>query len=394
MDYIKRSITKVCLEDLNNFPVLTLTGPRQSGKSTLLKHILPDWRYLSLEDLETRRFAENDPKGFLGEYSDRVIIDEVQRTPLLLSQLQVLVDEDRRLGRFAITGSHNLLLLESISQSLAGRTAIRNLLPFSFSELRDAKIAPTDIESAMYFGGYPLAHQNQAQSRAWLDSYLQTYVERDVRLIRNIGDLSSFERFVSLCAARCSQILDLSGIGNDLGMTHNTVKSWIGILEAGFVCYRLSPYYRNYSKRIIKSPKLYFYDTGLLCRLLNINSASELVNHAMRGSIFENWCVTECLKGYLNLGLRPNIYFWKDRKSEVDLLLEHGSRELLALECKSGKTLQPQFINNALGLREIMDDKEVKAGVVFGGHESRKLGDKSFYSWQELADSVFEFLIA
>ncbi len=388
MEYRVRSLEEVCLRDLSSFPVLTLTGPRQSGKSTLLKRILPDWKYVNLEDLSSREFALQDPVGFLKTYDRQVVFDEIQRAPLLLSQIQTVVDEDRTPGRFALTGSHNLLLLEQVSQSLAGRTSVRQLFPFSHRELSADPMLGLTVEDSLFYGGYPVVHSEPKVGKDWLDSYIQTYVERDVRLIRNVSSLTNFSRFLRVCAARCSQLLDLSSVGNDLGITHNTVNDWLGILEAGFLCFRLEPYFKNYSKRLIKRPKLYFYDTGLLCRLLNISEPEALLTHPMRGAIFENWCVSEAQKAFSHQGLRSAIWFWRDRKIEVDLLVEAPNNRLLAFECKSGRTTQSEFIEAALALREIVSDQKIVPGVVYGGEESQNRSGGTFYSWNDYGLSI------
>lgn len=388
MEYIERQLSALCTKDLKTFPVLTLTGPRQSGKSTLLRRLLPDWDYVNLEEPSHLDFATGDPQGFLRTYPGQVVIDEIQRAPRLLSQIQVEVDKERRPGRFAITGSHNLLLLEHVSQSLAGRTSVRHLLPFSYAELSSSKKAPTDLERALLLGGYPLAHADPGAALAWLDSYMQTYVERDVRAIRNVTDLASFRRFLRLCAGRAGQLLDLSGLGGDAGISHNTVRDWVGVLEAGFIAFRLEPYFRNFSKRIIKSPKLFFYDTGLLCRLLDIRAPSDLLTHPFRGAVFENWCTVEVLKAFHNQGRRPSLYFWRDQSMEVDLLIELSGNRLAALECKSGVTSVSDFIAAPLKFAKIADPDTVVPGVVFGGETSQRRSQGSFLSWSEFATGL------
>lgn len=388
MRHVKRTLEATCQSDLSSFPIITVTGPRQSGKSTLLRTMLPDWTYVNLEDPDNLDFALSDPKGFLRHYSDRVILDEIQRAPKLLSYIQVEVDKDRRPGRFALTGSHNLLLLEQVSQSLAGRTAVRHLLPFSYQELRQADLAPKTLENGLFAGGYPMAQTASETAVVWLDSYVQTYVERDVRMIRNVADLSTFRRFLRLCAGRASQLLDLSGIGGDAGISHNTVNQWVGVLEAGFIAFRLEPYFKSFSKRIIKSPKLYFYDTGLLCRLLDIRTPSDLVVSPFRGAIFENWCVVEALKWYHNHGQRPGLYFWRDQSIEVDILAEKGSLQLAAIECKSSITPPPEALKNPVVVANIMKGYQIDPTVVFGGDESQLRTQGRLLSWRDFAMGV------
>jgi len=388
MEYINRKLASICGKDLKTFPVLTLTGPRQCGKSTLLRHILPHWQYVNLEEPASFDFAEEDPRGFFKNYSDQVIIDEIQRVPRLLSQLQVEVDRDRRPGRFAITGSHNLLLMEQVSQSLAGRTAMRNLLPFSWGEMAQIIRDPFELETALFMGGYPSVQEFPEASMTWLDSYIQTYVERDVRMIRNVSDLSSFRRFLRLCAGRAGQLIDLSGIGNDVGISHNTVRDWVNVLEAGFIIFRLDPYFRNYSKRIIKNSKMYFYDTALLCRLLEIRSPSDLLMHPFRGAIFENWCVVEVMKYYLNNGQRPSLYFWRDQVMEVDILAEISSRQMAAVECKSGRTAVTDFLSTPLKLKSIAKDQDVIPTVVYGGDQTQVRSDGTISGWRDFANQL------
>lgn len=388
MKHVKRTLEAICHRDLASFPIITVTGPRQSGKSTLLRVMLPKWSYVNLEDPDSLDFALSDPKGFLRLHSDQVILDEIQRAPKLLSYLQVEVDRDRRPGRFALTGSHNLLLLEQVSQSLAGRTAVRHLLPFSHQELTQADLEPKMLEDALFAGGYPMAQAAPETTIAWLDSYIQTYVERDVRMIRNVSDLSTFRRFLRLCAGRASQLLDLSGIGGDAGISHNTVNQWIGVLEAGFIAFRLEPYFKSFSKRIIKSPKLFFYDTGLLCRLLDIRSPRDLVLSPLRGAIFENWCVVEALKWYHNHGQRPGLYFWRDQSIEVDILAEKGALHLAAIECKSSVTPPPAALKNPIALISIMKGNQIDPVVVFGGDESHSRTQGSLFSWRDFASGA------
>jgi predicted AAA+ superfamily ATPase len=350
--------------------------------------MLPEWSYVNLEDPDSQDFALSDPKGFLRLYSDQVILDEIQRVPKLLSYLQVEVDRDRRPGRFALTGSHNLLLLEQVSQSLAGRTTVRHLLPFSYDELAQADLAPKTLEDALFAGGYPMAQAGSDTAVAWLDSYVQTYVERDVRMIRNVADLSTFRRFLRLCAGRASQLLDLSGIGGDAGISHNTVNQWIGVLEAGFIAFRLEPYFKSFSKRIIKSPKLYFYDTGLLCRLLDIRSPRDLVLSPFRGAIFENWCLVEALKWHHNHGQRAGLYFWRDQSMEVDILAEKGSLHLVAIECKSSVTPPADALKNPVALASIMKGNQIDPAVVFGGDESQSRTQGTLFSWRDFGSGA------
>ena len=389
MDIIPRHIEAICRSDVAASPVLTLTGPRQSGKSTLLRAIFPKWSYVNLEEPSQLDFATDDPKGFLDMHSDQVIIDEVQRSPKLLSYIQVKIDEDRRPGRYALSGSNNLLLLQSISQSLAGRTAVRHLLPFSYQELATHGRPYQSIEDTLFFGGYPPVLNNPSHAVSWIDSYTQTYIERDVRLLRNVTDLGQFRRFLKLCAGRTGQLLDLSSLGRDAGVTHNTIRDWISILETGFIAFRLEPYHQNFSKRIIKSPKLYFYDTGVLCRLLGISAPEDLKLSPFRGVIFENWCVLEALKSLYNQGKTGSIYFWKDKLFEVDLLIERSSRSITAFECKSSVT--PPSSEALQGYRYLvglMHEYELSGGAVYAGSEHQLRTEGEILDWRRFAQKV------
>jgi predicted AAA+ superfamily ATPase len=391
MLFIDRKFSERCLKDLKTFPVVTLTGPRQSGKSTLLRKLLPTWTYVNLEEPSNLDFATQDPRGFIKTYQTEVIFDEVQRVPTLLSQIQVEVDRERRPGRFAVTGSHNLHLLQSVSQSLAGRTSVRHLLPFSYAELLHSEHIPSNLEATMFYGGYPPALEYKEDARAWFDSYIQTYIERDVRLIRNVNDLGTFRRFLRLCAGRAGQLLDQSGIGNDAGVSHNTVRDWINVLEAGFIAFRLEPYFNNFSKRIIKSPKLYFYDTGILCRLLEIRSPEELTAHPFRGAVFENWCIVEALKRIYSGGDAPSVYFWRDQVIEVDMLLKLKSNKLHAIECKSAATPDVSFIDSALTFKSIAKGIDVDASVVYGGDQTQNRSQGNFIGWQDYSRLLYEW---
>lgn len=328
------------------FPVLALTGPRQSGKSTLLKAIFPEKRYVSLEDPDIRAYAKEDPRAFLADHRRGCILDEVQRVPELFSYIQTVVDETNQPGQFILSGSQNFLLSEQISQSLAGRVALLNLLPLSMPELKQANILPSDPNTILFQGCYPGIYSANIDPNDWYPNYISTYLERDIRLIKNITDLSAFHHFLKMCAGRCGQLLNLTALGNDCGISHNTVKSWISLLEASFVVFRLYPYYRNFSKRLVKTPKLYFYDTGLVCHLLGLKKSQDLSTHYLRGGIFESFIISEIKKHYFNSAQVANIYFWQDKnKMEVDCIIETGEH-LRAVEIKSAMTVSSDFIDN------------------------------------------------
>ena len=293
---IERILKQKLLEMTNKYPIVTLTGPRQSGKSTLLKTSFPDYKYVSLEDPDMRLFATDDPKGFLATYPDKTIIDEVQHVPSLFSYIQTYTDNENREGMYLLAGSHNFLLMENVNQSLAGRTAILKLLPFSHREMKEGGILPKNVDEEIFKGAYPRIYDKNIEPDDYYPFYIQTYVERDVRLMRNIGDLSKFIRFLKLCAGRIGQLLNLSSLANECGISVTAATAWISILEASYICYLLRPDFNNYAKRLVKTPKLYFYDTGLACSLLEIQNAEQISTHFLRGGLFENLVINEFIK--------------------------------------------------------------------------------------------------
>ena len=338
---IKRDAQSLLIEMMNSFPVVTVTGPRQSGKTTLARETYPDYEYVSLEELDTREYAIKDPRDFLAQYSNNVIIDEIQRVPMLISYIQTLVDSERKNGMYILIGSNQFEYLSSISQSLAGRTGIIKLLPFSYSEIYGENVVPQiDL---LYKGFYPRIFDHNIRPALFLTGYLETYVEKDVRTISNVKDLMQFHRFLQLCAGRTGQIVNFSSIGNELGVDHKTVKEWISIAVASFILYLLPPFYKNYNKRIRKSPKLYFCDVGLATHLLGIQNEDQLRNHPLKGELFESFVVLEFLKNRLNQGKRSNLYYYRDNiGNEVDIVLETGSW-LIPVEIKSSQTVNYSF---------------------------------------------------
>jgi len=323
-----RVIEKKLVEMAQKFPVIIITGPRQSGKTTLCKKLFKDHKYVSLENPDLREYALLDPRGFIEEYRGKVIIDEVQRVPQLFSYIQGEVDANDIVGQYILTGSQNFLLLEKIGQSLAGRAYIYNLLPFSTIELKTQY--NTTLLSAIFKGGYPRIYAKNITPQDFFPSYVQTYLERDVRSIINIKELSIFSAFIKICAGRIGQLFNASNIGNELGIDHKTVKSWLALLEASFVLYRLQPWHANFNKRIIKSPKIYFYDTGLACHLLGIRSKEEINLHFAKGALFENFVVVEHIKETWNRGNRLSSFFWRDSAgNEIDLLIELSNKNSL-----------------------------------------------------------------
>ncbi len=381
------------------YPVVTVTGPRQSGKTTLVRSAFPKAQYVSLEAPDQRTFATEDPRGFLRQFTGRVILDEIQRVPELFSYIQVLADEAPRPGRFILTGSQNFLLLNNISQTLAGRSAILHLLPFSLAELnRHPPVVPEslgelhprrrptagELLSVLHTGFYPRIHDQKLDPAQWLAGYVQTYVERDVRNVLNVGDIDTFDRFVRLCAGRNGQLLNLSSLAADCGVSHTTARRWISLLEASFIAYQLRPHHQNFSKRLIKSPKLYFLDTGLLCYLLRIRTSEDLPSHASRGAIFESLVVSELVKSYLHRGMEADIYFWRDSTGhEVDVLIDSGKR-LLPIEIKSGQTVASDSTEGLDYWRTLAGDSAGPAALIYGGDQSYVRHDVAFHSWRDM----------
>ena len=372
---IQREITPVLVKLFGQYPVVTVTGPRQSGKTTLCRETFPNLAYVNLEALDQREFAERDPRGFLAQVGTGVILDEIQRVPGLLSYLQVLVDERRENGLFVLTGSQHFGLSNVISQSLAGRTALLRLLPFSLAERLAAKTSGS-VDDLLYSGFYPRVFDHELEPRQAYADYFETYVERDLRQLAEVRNLSSFQRFVRLCAGRAGQLLNLSSLGADAGVTHVTARQWLTLLEASYVVFLLQPHHANIRKRLVRSPKLYFHDVGLAAHLLGIEHAGQLVTHPLRGSLFENMVVVEALKHRFNRGRSSNLSFFRDRRGlECDLLCRSGD-SFAAVEIKSGATINSDFFSALGKVAELVPNVTVRA-VVHGGtqRQSRSAGE-------------------
>lgn len=383
---IPRDLASKLKEMASKYPIVTLTGPRQSGKSTLLRNTFPDYEYVSLEDLDMRMLATDDPRGFLSTYSERVIIDEVQRVPDLFSYIQTHVDKADKKGMFFLAGSNNFLLMESIGQSLAGRVAVMKLLPFSHQEMNEADILPANVNEEIFKGGYPGLYSADIRPTDFYPHYIQTYVEKDVRTLVNIKDLSKFIRFVKLCAGRIGQLLNLSSLANDCGISATTAQSWVSILEASYIVYMLKPEHNNYTKRLIKTPKLYFYDTGLACSLLDIKSAEQIETHFLRGGLFENLVINEFVKGALNQSEQPELSFWRDRTgNEVDLLCKRGDKQY-AYEIKSGATFSSDYFKGISLWSKLSNALPEQCNVIYTGDKSMttiKQGGKVI-AWKDM----------
>ncbi len=366
---IEREITPNLTKLFRQYPFVTVTGPRQSGKTTLCRAAFPHLQYANLEAPDQREFAESDPRGFLAQLRDGAIIDEIQHVPDLLSYLQVIADESRRNSMFVLTGSEQFKLSNAISQSLAGRTALLRLLPFSLAERRRTG-AGNDIDEILYSGFYPRIHDQRLNPRQALGDYLETYVERDVRRIGEIRNLSSFRRFVRLCAGRVGQLLNLSSLGSDVGVSHTTAREWLTVLETSYIVFLLQPFHANIRKRLVKSPKLYFYDVGLASYLIGIEHASQIATHPLRGPLFENAVVAETLKHRFNRGLQPNLSFFRDSRGlECDLFYQTGSG-IAAIEAKAGSTIVPSYFQTLDRVADLIPEISAKT-VVHGGATSQ-----------------------
>ncbi|MCJ7434080.1 MAG: ATP-binding protein [Anaerolineales bacterium] len=377
---IERTLTPKIIALAQKFQVITLTGPRQSGKTTLVRAAFPSLPYISLEEPDIRQIALTDPRGFLSNYPAGAILDEIQNTPDLFSYIQSIVDENRQV-QFILTGSSNFLLMEKISQTLAGRTAILHLLPFSFEEL---ELGAEQYESVIFKGQYPRIYDRAIAPTDFYPAYIQTYIEKDVRLMKNIGDINAFIQFTQLCAGRVGQLLNYTGLANDAGISPNTAKAWLSILESSYILYRLQPFYRNFNKRLVKSSKLYFYDTGIACSLLGIHDENQVNLHYMKGALFENLIINEFIKHNFNRGEYRLPYFWQDsRGKEIDCLLVDGEK-IVPIEIKSGKTISNSYFDNLEYWRSLAAVPEGQGYVVYGGDQSLQTSTGSFVSWREL----------
>lgn len=381
----KRELEKKLKELIQAYPVIALTGPRQSGKTTLVQELFgKTYRYVNLENLELRNFAKNDPKAFLQENKNPLIIDEAQYVPELFSYVQVIVDENKQPGQFILTGSQNFLLLEKISQSLAGRVSIFHLLPLSLNELKMADYSLTSLEKLLFTGFYPRIYDQKLEPKEWYSNYITTYTERDVRNLKNVQDLGTFQIFLKMCAARTGQLLDLTSIGNDCGVSHNTIKDWINILEASFIIFLLRPHFNNFNKRLVKSPKIYFYDTGLLCHLLGIESPDQIKTHYLRGGIFESFIMSELIKNKINQKKNPNLYFWRDQHGhEIDCLIENGPL-LTPVEIKSAKTINSDFFDGLNYWNNLSKNDPKNTFLIYGGEENQTRSQGKIISWKSL----------
>ncbi len=381
---IIREMKRKLLEIAKKFPAVAILGPRQSGKTTLAQTCFPRYIYVSLEDLDRREFAKRDPRGFLETYleGEGVIFDEIQHAPDLFSYIQTEIDRKKRPGFFILTGSQNFLIDQKIGQTLAGRIYIFTLLPLTLQEL--GKRCPKTLEVALYRGFYPSIYVSKIAPADWYSAYLRTYVERDVRQVQNITDLSTFQRFIKLCAGRVGQILNLTSLGNDCGVSANTARAWISLLEASYIIFLLRPFHRNFSKRLIKSPKIYFYDPGLACHLLDIHSHKELSVHYLKGGLFESMVIGELMKRRYNRGLSPHCHFWRDKSgNEVDCIIEEG-KKITSIEIKAAKTISTDFFRGLIDWRQLAESSTVQSFLIYGGDENQKRKEARVLSWRSI----------
>ncbi len=368
---IQRTASARLAKLANSFRSVAVVGPRQSGKTTLCKTTFPDKPYLSLENPDTLAFANNDPRGFLGQFKSGAILDEIQRAPHLFSYLQQVLDETKKRGLFILTGSNNFLLQENISQSLAGRIAYLQLLPLSQQELQAGKKLKADYAWHILSGGYPEVIAKKMNPADWYSAYINTYIERDVRQLKNISNLSQFAKLLKLCAGRTGQILNLTSFSNDCGIDQKTVASWLSVLQSSYIIYLLKPYSGNFNKRLIRTPKLYFYDTGVACSLLGIDNAKQITTHAAKGALFENMIVSELLKQRFNAGQSDNLFYWRDKTgNEVDVLIDKAGK-LTALELKAGETIANDYFKG-LEYFSSLNKKLVQSQLIYGGKQEQK----------------------
>lgn len=372
---IQRKIKETFLHTLQFYPVTILTGPRQSGKSTFLKNILPEWNYVSLEDPDIREFCKTDPRGFLSSYPEHSIIDEAQRVPELFSYLQTQVDKTGESGQYVLSGSQNFQLIKSISQSLAGRCAVLKLMPLSQKELQSARLLPKNIYEYIYTGGYPRIYDKHIPPARYYADYFETYVQRDIRNLENIGDLLLFTRFIKFCAGRIGQLVNISSLANDCGISTTTATRWLSLLETSFIIYKLKPDFRNFTKRLIKAPKLYFTDTGLACYLLGLKNAEQLAFHYLHGNLFENTVINAFIYNEYNQGSAPDFSYWRDKTGlEIDLLktgiAPNGTETIEAYEIKSGETMSPDYFSNMEKWAKLPGNTQNTKTVIYAGKES------------------------
>jgi len=385
-----RRLDRVARTQARQYPVVTITGPRQSGKTTLCRRVFRGKPYVNLEPLDVRDFARTDPRGFLAQYRGGAILDEVQNVPELFSYLQEEVDRDPAKGRFILAGSQHFGLSAAIAQSLAGRAAVLFLLPLSLDESLKFPGPVAGLDDVLWQGGYPRIHAGRIAPDRWLADYVTTYVQRDVRQLTNVTDLGAFTQFLKLCAGRTAQEVNLSALGADAGVSHNTARAWLDVLEASFVIFRIPAWHRNIRKQLVKAPKLHFVDSGLACHLLGIGNADQLGFHPLRGALFESWVASEVLKQRLHSGRAANLFHFREsRGTEVDLIVEEGRRRVI-VEVKAARTVSPSFFSNLekfVALAPRGGVASTSARLVYGGEEPQRRSGATVMGWRQVADA-------
>jgi predicted AAA+ superfamily ATPase len=386
MNAFKRTIEQAIKQYAKKYPVLAVTGPRQSGKTTMLKTMFSDYTYVSLENPDMREFATKDPNGFFAYYAGNLILDEVQQTPALFSYIQTLVDASGKMGQFILSGSQNFQLMNNITQSLAGRVALFKLLPFDLTELKHAKLLPKSYAEIMVNGCYPAIFDREINSKVFYTNYLQTYVEKDLKQLMDVRDLRQFRNFISLCAARAGQLLNLNSLANECGISQPTAKAWLSVLESSYIVFLLQPYHVNFNKRIVKTPKLYFYDTGLLCYLLKISKADTIYLHPQKGSLFENFMVAEVFKQNDHKYLHADFCFWRDASGhEVDLIIAHNDKIDIA-EIKASETIKSDDFKG-LNYFANLEGSHVKSKhLLYTGTHNQKRSEGNITAWNNVED--------
>lgn len=388
---IARNLTSYIRRMLRQFPVISLTGPRQSGKTTLLRNAFPDYKYFNFERLDHREMFLSDPLGFLNAAGPQVIFDEAQNLPELFSYIQVVSDERNFPGQYILSGSQSFLLNHRISQSLAGRVNVNHLFPFDITELTAVK--NFDVNKIILNGFYPRLYDRHIAPNDFYPSYLQTYIERDIRTLKGIENLNTFSRFLSLCAGRIGQVLNLSSLANDTGITVNTVKAWLSLLESSFIIYQLRPYYNNFSKRLIKSPKLYFYDTGIVCSLLRLTNPEMIRTHYLYGALFENLVISEIVKCQSHTGKRPSVYYWRESNgAEIDCIIEKRNNEIIALEIKGGQTFNTDYVKNLRNFGKNAGPVKIDKKLVYTGDKATTISDIQVIPWSNFPSVIHTFI--
>ena len=388
---IPRKLTPHIQKMLGKFPVVSLTGPRQSGKTTLLRNAFPDYNYYNLERMDYREMIISDPIGFLKTAGEKVIFDEVQNIPELFSYIQVISDERNIPGQYILSGSQSFLLNHQISQTLAGRVSINHLLPFDITELE--KTESLNLNQTILNGFYPRLYDKHIAPDDFYPSYLETYIQRDVRTLKGIENLNAFSRFLGLCAGRIGQVLNLTSLANDAGIAVNTAKAWLSVLEASFIIYLIQPYYKNFSKRLIKSPKLYFYDTGVASSLLHLTDPAMMNTHYLYGSLFENLIISEILKLQCHSGKHPSVYYWRESNGvEIDCIVEQGNNEILALEIKGGQTFTKDYMKNLRNFAKKEEGLTINKAVVYAGEQAAVINGIRIIPWGQLPSKINELI--